>query len=103
MALSWIEGGGRHMPGAGRLTDEEFIVQELKNIRREYRVHTIEDSVIEDLTVHRHQGSVRPGEREAPTAMSSGYSIPFPPESPQARIWGGMWRYCKMVHSRRSK
>jgi len=65
-ALSWIESGGRYMPGAGRLTDEEFIVQELKNIRREYRVHTIEDSVIEDLTVHRHQGSVRPGEREGP-------------------------------------
>jgi hypothetical protein len=65
-ALSWIESGGRHMPGAGRLTDEEFIVQELKNIRCEYRVHTIENSVIEDLTVHRHQGSVRPGEREGP-------------------------------------
>jgi hypothetical protein len=65
-ALSWIESGGRHMPGAGRLTDEEFIVQELKHIRREYRVHTIENSVIEDLTVHRHQGSVRPGEREGP-------------------------------------
>lgn len=67
-ALSWIEGGGRYMPGAGLLTDEEFIVQELKNIRREYRVHTIEDSVIEDLTVHRHQGSVRPGEREGPNS-----------------------------------
>jgi len=65
-ALSWIESGGRYMPGAGRLTDEEFIVQELKNIRREYRVHTIEDTLIEDLTVHRHQGSVRPGERDGP-------------------------------------
>jgi hypothetical protein len=65
-ALSWIERGGRHMPGAGLLTDEEFVVQELKDIQREYRVHTIEDNVIEDLTVHRHQGSVRPGEREAP-------------------------------------
>jgi hypothetical protein len=65
-ALSWIESGGRYMPGAGLLTDEEFVVQELKNIRCEYRVHTIEDSVIEDLTVHRHQGSVRPGEREGP-------------------------------------
>jgi hypothetical protein len=61
-----MESGGRYMPGVGRLTDEEFIVQELKNIRREYRVHTIEDSVIEDLTVHRHQGSVGPGERKGP-------------------------------------
>jgi len=64
--LSWIESGARHMPGAGTLADEEFIVQERKNIRREYRIHTIEDRVIEDLTVHRHQGSVRPGEREGP-------------------------------------
>src|ERR1700722_31380 len=45
-ALSWIESGARHMPGAGTLTHEEFIVQERKNIRREYRVHTIEDCVI---------------------------------------------------------
>jgi hypothetical protein len=65
-ALVWMESGGRYMPGAGRLTDEEFIVQELKNIRREYRVHTIEDRVIDDLTVHRHQGSVGPGERKGP-------------------------------------
>jgi hypothetical protein len=65
-ALAWMESGGRCMVGAGLLTDEEFIVQELKNIRREYRVHTIEDSVIEDLTVHRHRGSVHPGERKGP-------------------------------------
>jgi hypothetical protein len=65
-ALSWIESGARYMPGAGTLTDEEFIVQGRKNIRYEYRVHTIEDRVIEDLTVHRHQGSVRSDERHAP-------------------------------------
>jgi hypothetical protein len=65
-ALSWIEGGGRYMPGAGTLTDEEFIVQERKSIRCEYRVHTIEDHVIDDLTVHRHSGSVGHGERRGP-------------------------------------
>jgi hypothetical protein len=65
-ALSWIESGARHMPGAGTLTDEEFIVQERKHIRNEYRVHTIEDRVIEDLTVHRHQGSVKSDERHGP-------------------------------------
>lgn len=64
--LSWIESGARYMPGAKTLTDEEFIVQEWQDIRREYRVHTIEDRVIEDLTVHRHQGSVKPGERDGP-------------------------------------
>jgi hypothetical protein len=65
-ALAWMENGGRKVPIMGSLTDEEFIVQERKAIRREYRVHTIENSVIGDLTVHRHQGLVAPGEREGP-------------------------------------
>ncbi len=65
-ALSWMEGGGRHMPARGTLLDEEFIVQERKNIRHEFRVHTIEDGVIGDLTVHRHRGPMAPGEREGP-------------------------------------
>jgi hypothetical protein len=65
-ALLWMESGARYMPGAGTLLDEEFIVQERKSVRYEYRVHTVEDRVIEDLTVHRHQGTVAPGEREAP-------------------------------------
>jgi hypothetical protein len=65
-ALAWLESGARYMPGAAGLTDEEFIVQERKRLRCEYRVHTVEDRVIEDLTVHRHQGTVAPGEREAP-------------------------------------
>jgi hypothetical protein len=68
-ALAWLEAGQRFAPGVGRLTDEEFIVQERKNIRREYRVHTIEDRVIDDLTVHRHHGSVAPGERAKPNGF----------------------------------
>lgn len=68
-ALAWLEAGQRFAPGVGRLTDEEFIVQERKKIRREYRVHTIEDRVIEDLTVHRHHGSVSPGERSKPNGF----------------------------------
>lgn len=64
--LSWIESGARHMPGVGTLTVEEFIVQERKHIRSEYRVHTIEDRVIGDLTVYRHQGSVKSDERHGP-------------------------------------
>jgi hypothetical protein len=67
-ALVWLESSARYMPGAGALTDEEFIVQERKRICWEYRVHTVEDRVIEDLTVRRHQGTVAPGEREAPNA-----------------------------------
>ncbi|HEY6343889.1 MAG TPA: hypothetical protein VIY49_20530 [Bryobacteraceae bacterium] len=71
-ALAWLEAGRRFMPGVGRITDEEFVVQERKNIRREYRVHTIEDRVIEDLTVHRHHGSVGPGERAKPNGFVEG-------------------------------
>jgi hypothetical protein len=65
-ALSWIENGGRGSPEPGLLSDEEFIVQERVRIRHEYRVHTLEDQVIEDLTVRRHHGSVGPGERLGP-------------------------------------
>lgn len=67
--LAWIEKGGRTMPASGGLSAEEFIVQERKSVRLEYRVHTIEDRVIEDLTVHRHQGVVAPGEREGPNCF----------------------------------
>ncbi|MGC9949061.1 MAG: hypothetical protein ABSF64_22055 [Bryobacteraceae bacterium] len=65
-ALSWIENGGRGNPAPSLLTSEEFVVQERVAIRREYRVHTVEDRVIEDLTVRRHHGTVGPGERSAP-------------------------------------
>jgi hypothetical protein len=65
-ALSWMESGVRFTPGPGTLVDEEFIVQERKRLQREYRVHTVEDRVIGDLTVHRHRGSVEPGERRGP-------------------------------------
>jgi hypothetical protein len=71
-ALAWMETGARYMPGAGTLLDEEFIVQQRECIRNEYRVHTVEDRVIEDLTVHRHEGTVSPGEREDPNRYVRG-------------------------------
>jgi hypothetical protein len=46
----------RALPGSP--TEEEWIVQERLAIAEEYRVHTIEDSVIPDLTFYRH--STRP-------------------------------------------
>jgi hypothetical protein len=70
--LSRIESGVRHLRGAGLLTEEEFIVQERKNLRHEYRVHTIEDRVIEDLTIHRHGGVLRPAERDSPNRYVQG-------------------------------
>jgi hypothetical protein len=65
-AVSWIESGERTVPPPGPLTEEQFIVQELVRIRCEYRVHTVEDAVIEDLTVRRHHGAVGTGERTGP-------------------------------------
>lgn len=78
-ALSWMQSGGRFHPVAGNPADEEFIVQERKAVRREYRVHTIEDQVIPDLTVHRHQGSVAPGERQKPNAYVQRMLDALPP------------------------
>jgi hypothetical protein len=67
-ALKWMESGARTVPVSNSPTDEEFIVQERLAIRHEYRVHTVEDRVIEDLTVRRHAGAVGPGERSGPNA-----------------------------------
>ena len=70
--LRWIENRGGPAPVSGQLTEEEFIVQERQMIRHEYRVHTVEDRVIEDLTVRRHAGAVGPGERKAPNDYVQG-------------------------------
>lgn len=70
--LCWIENSARLTPLPGPLAEEEFIVQERKVIRHEYRVHTVEDRVIEDLTVRRHAGAVGPGERKAPNEYVRG-------------------------------
>jgi hypothetical protein len=65
-ALSWIESGGRKIPEPTLLESEEFVVQARVQIRHEYRVHTVEDRLIEDLTVRRHHGAVGTGERSGP-------------------------------------
>lgn len=51
------------------LVDEAFIAQERIPIAAEYRVHTLEDRVIEDLTFHRYGKGDIPGERDAPNAF----------------------------------
>jgi hypothetical protein len=51
------------------LIDEEYIVQERVWIETEYRVHTLEDRVVEDLTFHRFGFGSIPGERDAPNAF----------------------------------
>jgi len=51
------------------LVDETFIVQERIPIAVEYRVHSLEDRVIDDLTFHRYGKGDIPGERDAPNAF----------------------------------
>jgi hypothetical protein len=51
------------------LINEEYVVQERIPIAREYRVHSIEDCVMEDLTFRRYEGGSIPDERNAPNAF----------------------------------
>lgn len=52
-----------------RLEDETWIVQEKIPIEAEYRVHSVEDRVIDDLTLRRYGTGDIPGERDAPNAF----------------------------------
>ena len=54
---------------SGRIEDETWIVQEKVPIEKEYRVHSIEDRVIDDLTLLRYGTGDIPGERDAPNAF----------------------------------
>ena len=54
---------------ASDLTAEAFLVQQRIPIQTEFRVHTLEDRVIEDLTFHRYGKGDIPGERDAPNAF----------------------------------
>ena len=56
-------------PDPGQLLSEVFLVQERIPIAVEYRVHTLEDRVIDDLTFHRYGKGDIPGERDAPNAF----------------------------------
>ena len=55
--------------GSGELLSENFIAQERIPIAVEYRVHSLEDRVIDDLTFHRYGKGDIPGERDAPNAF----------------------------------
>jgi hypothetical protein len=62
---------GDEMAGwdGSELIAETFIAQERIPIAMEYRVHSLEDRVIEDLTFHRYGKGDIPEEREAPNAF----------------------------------
>ncbi len=51
------------------ILDERFIAQQRIPIATEYRVHSLEDGVIEDLTFRRYDAGSIPGERDKPNAF----------------------------------
>jgi hypothetical protein len=55
---------GRPLRTAETLVDEEWIVQERLSLMEEYRVHTLEDSVVPDLTRFRHSNRPAGSERK---------------------------------------
>jgi hypothetical protein len=52
-----------------QLIDEEYVIQERLSIAQEYRVHSLEDLVVEDLTFRRYAGGSIPEERAAPNSF----------------------------------
>ena len=58
----------KHMPPS-RICEEQWLVQQRIPSEKEYRVHSIEDHVIPDLTFHRFGSGNIPGERDAPNAF----------------------------------
>ncbi len=69
-----IFGEAAHFNGSGpiRISDETFIIQERIPIEKEYRVHSIETDVVEDMTFHRFGTGNIPGERDRPNAFVQG-------------------------------
>jgi hypothetical protein len=66
-----IFGEAAHFNGCRsiRMSDEPFILQERIAIEKEYRVHSIETDVVEDMTFHRFGTGNIPGERDKPNAF----------------------------------
>jgi hypothetical protein len=69
-----IFGEAAHFNGGGpiRTSDETFIIQQRIAIQKEYRVHSIETDVVEDMTFHRFGTGNIPGERDSPNAFVQG-------------------------------
>ena len=59
-----------HSVPAERITDEEWIAQERIDIEAEYRVHTLEDAVVDEMTFLRYgDGDPSPAVRAVPEAF----------------------------------
>src|SRR5215470_8920394 len=72
LLLAAIQSGELSPDGCAHINGETLIVQERVEMVKEYRVHSIEDQVIEDCTFRRYGRGNIPGERDAPNAYVKG-------------------------------
>jgi hypothetical protein len=64
---------GEHAPsGCESLAEEKYLVQQRVEIAHEYRVHSLEDRVILNLTTRRYGDGTVTSERDAPSAYVQG-------------------------------
>ena len=64
---------GEHAPaGCESLAEERYVVQQRIDIAHEYRVHSLEDRVILNLTTRRYGDGTVVSERDAPSAFVQG-------------------------------
>lgn len=82
-----------HRGGNTSILDEAWVVQERLSIAREYRVHTIENVVVPDLTFARHSNEPLRTEREATNAFVESVVDVLPPTLLAQTICG--WDVCR--------
>jgi hypothetical protein len=70
--LKDIELGKIRLGNPVAITDEAWLLQRRLSIKNEYRVHSIEDRVIDNLTYNRYGRGDIPRERDAPNAYIQG-------------------------------
>jgi len=87
LILAAIEAGEHPAGEAAGIVDETWIVQERISMVREYRVHSLEDQVIEDCTFRRYGRGNIEGERDAPNA----YIQAIIDKLPNAMIGGSLY------------
>ena len=72
LLVAAMEMGTLSPDGHAGITGETMLVQERVEMVKEYRVHSIEDQIIEDCTFRRYGRGNIPGERDAPNAYVKG-------------------------------
>ena len=71
------------------VTDEECIVQEIVHVADEYRVHSVDGVVVEDLTFLRYRaGDLTAGDRAAPNAFVQALLDVLPAAISAGSLWG---------------